>query len=431
MCNIFCRAIHSYFCDKEEIAKQYQALIAMSLKEILVPELQTSLFCQFLSGIFVKGFVFYYAERISDPMWLNSNLVSIISSTEPTSESFIKINDSKSVTPTNINCYDDSKENNANCLDENMEKIMPSTSEIGKCDEVVAALSNDLVDDQPNKLMNGSEFENCSNNLTSLFHTQPSGKAELGWNNQQTTISSVLSGLLSTTAIPLLPEGSKYDLSAVNVLQESSPIDAEEVKDNNNANETATQQSSSQEILETDKAKGPSHNSRHFSANEPPAQRESHFHPVKTTQSLDDNKTTHKVVRQEEFDSLFEASDKLKIDSAIKKSASPMYEDVEDFASTIAKLRSLLEQKQSRTNLLDITTTDVDNSNGASEVFKASNQEQSPTTIPNGKNDNCSSGEESTKSSARQNLNSQSSISSSGADGSSGSSISQSIEIEK
>jgi hypothetical protein len=141
-----------------------------------------------------------------------------------------------------------------------------------------------------------------------------------------TSIQTALSGLLSATALPLLPDGSSYAASEPSDTIPKDPMPETETSLSPNIHK----------CWEHSLTKGKSKPSTSCGTS--------------GTKSVDHSVGC--VCGENEFE--YEDG----------KIQSPTYEEAEDFAATIAKLRSLLEQRESQTNMMegieekDMRTTD-------------------------------------------------------------------------
>lgn len=462
------------------------------MNELLIPDLKSHLICRFLAGIIVKGFILYYFELISNPKWINYSIMSLLSSgtlnsTPPCGDQLPISNGSsrESLCDLSSTCKCGCMESSSLSHPESESSLptdtQPSSSRPSA--DISSSLDKDLtiISTQDNK----TPEESSSNQDTGESVIVTTGGSKNGPEDVKATngkksasVSAALGGLLSTTALPLLPEG--YNLHALpkplqgieQQQQQQQQLQQEQLQQDYlskmGKDETGKNEDSPRVIDGLVKAKGedesklpteisnetddsnkytsatpktsstattPVQNmNRHLSLEDGPKSNPA-LGSEKGTKSLDESKANCSVQRQDEFDLGGDNTLKPGAGLPAKSDISPTYDEAEDFAATIAKLRSLLEQRESRKDLHEDLQN---NDNGEADVFhsnesadsqeKAKSSEEQLAQLQQQKSMTATSPQPIRRitENVRPSLNSQSSASSLGSDGSSGSTTSQS-----
>ncbi|CAG7815956.1 unnamed protein product [Allacma fusca] len=428
--------VHSCVETREELSKHYENILRLLLKDLVIPDLQSNLLCQFLAGLLVKGFLLYYIELISDPKWINFTLKKYITDgvVNAAVPSILSTGSSQDSLPESISPASkcDSMETQSSHLE--FEEL--SSGEIIPLVRLME--EGETAPNPPQMSLDSNEVSSSQgveeNPVGSNFNRSNGDDKS----KKSATLSAALGGVLSTTALTLLPEGSSYNLKGLESGETSraSPSTSEHSqtqygysdKDNTQPGDNQMPSGGHPAPVESPSANKSviSINSRHFSIDDYTKVKTT-LAEEKTSKSLDETKGNCNVIRQQEFNFSFDDTNKLQVDTSAKNDVSPTYDEAEDFAATIAKLRSLLEQRESQKNLVE----NINMHDNEPEVFnnsppekhspeKVTTQQHSPQPI------------KSAVDNIRPSLNSQSSASSLGSDASFGSNNSHSsLDTEK
>lgn len=357
-----CRCFHPG-SQSDDVLNYYLMKVTESiLKEFGPLDFTNSLQCKILSGIISRKVVKKFLTTVEDPNWINVKMIYLLNS-----ERYEELLQGKVYTV--------------------KEKIVISKEEEFQFKKSTLLskryLSSNLFENSKslfdrNEIQSGTESKNgevcCKRSIEKESLTLPlyEEKAE----EKKGNISTVLSGLISSTAGPLLPDNISVRYQALNKMWQSPVAEVKDISDamtnsfrkmfaNGGKEKKGLTRSKSTESLTVPIESGLK--VMNISIGEELC--ESVKFDVKVgeletanggltkTRSFDDEK----MGKEERVNEAQSASPEMK-DSNIEllKDVSPVYEEPEDFATTIAKLRSLLQQRESSSTLSDRSNLSVD-----------------------------------------------------------------------
>jgi len=426
---MFSRFVHPFLQDTSEVARKYEQLVCRLLEDLVIPDLQSQVLCQFLSGILVKSFFLYYAEVITQPSWINSNLITLLRSGSLLVElpGCSSQNSSAPVTPQPERSPkplpgDVSPSSTATPSESSwvgVESPKSSTSLYKLKEERCFFGKESLTSRESACIADECQTSNFDKPMDHEIKMNQDTSNRISSKCIVTSVTTALSGVLPTTTLPLLPSGCfgydsyKHVSKSTRLGEDSSIAIIEKVLPSKQSEQPPTVLNSedhfSQTIIETDttasneKPSETSSTCKENDDNNPPI-RETHPENDKSDSNIAKTPTHYysfdEINRRKSNHQFLDAgtlsvdgstdvsrSDKssthhLKLDGSelevgSKPTRSPVYEEPEDFATSIAKLRSLLEQRDSKKSLTGDdrnVTPEVDNSLcGCSENNSESN----------------------------------------------------------
>ncbi|CAL8078290.1 unnamed protein product [Orchesella dallaii] len=420
--------VHPFLQDSKEVSKRYQNLVGKVMEELSIPDLQSSVLCQFLAGIIVKNFFLFYVEMLCSPSWINGSLMSLLSaghmsvditgnssqnSSSPASPipdpspkginlfgddalelASIGPSSTTESTPTKKSCSSSvrstsgsQEEYSAKSEQSDTKKLLESLSSIedGSSSEPKTESSESAGASPIDKHFILQPASN-SGATPSFFpdpivlSKRPKDLAPFKPSGSMRTLSTAFGSVLQATALPLLPSECYSEENTLVLPKYCQPklatVDQppilEDVIDSKNAVNNAednvtiktdTDSESTQPSSDTDKIlatyeqkDSPSGNgnknmtSSHYysfdEASKPKAAPASFFEA--STLSLDGAIDSRRQLGKDQLQ-LCSHAYRSEIGTG-KPNRSPVYEEPEDFAASIAKLRSLLEQKERKSS---------------------------------------------------------------------------------
>lgn len=189
-------------------------MVCQLLEDLVIPDLQSTLLCQFLSGILVKSFFLYYTQLLCQPCWINSNLIVLLSSDTILAELAGSSSQNSSAPPTPH--PDRSPKNNAEDGNDCFNQSPPLPTSTGDEHTPPQKLEECLGDDMrflfgKPEVVRGSSGGSVREYFSPLDwmkmqnDSPQSSRMSRGSPSPTTSVSSALSGILPATAFPLLP----------------------------------------------------------------------------------------------------------------------------------------------------------------------------------------------------------------------------------
>ncbi|KAL0274583.1 UNVERIFIED_CONTAM: hypothetical protein PYX00_002682 [Menopon gallinae] len=377
------------------------------LQEYAPQEFVISLQCKILTGVLARKVLRACLTTFEDPVWIYIRLIYILDASE----------------------YKTLLGNKVYCVKEKIVEVADDTEELQVKKPIVIPkryMKSSLLHESTNLFQrkefgydykqkgvrNGRRIKNAEQEALNLSLESSSVVEEHGY------ISSVLGGIISSTAGPLLPDDASLCYEPLNKMWQSpvtekprafadpeadllgkSVVDGVRIDSRHQKNKRLPRSKSTDSVSPGDvneplKVKDVSVGeelceSVRFASTE----------DVHSTENADEDRskqrsatTVKKLVKTRSFDSGSIAIDCAAVDfsaeadvQAISEepkeagSVSPVYEEPEDFATTIAKLRSLLQQRESSSTLSDKSAQSLDlpSNVSAAETSDSSNRTQS------------------------------------------------------
>lgn len=316
-------------------------MVERLLEEMTIPDLQSKILCHFLSGILVKSFLLYYFDLFSQPSWINNNLIILLSSDSVLAELAGSSSQNSSAPTTPL-----PDRSPRNTLDDESSGLETPTRTPTFTEPYHRLLLSERISAGKIPEETGLEMP---------FHLEKDSDSPLhrASPSPATSVSSALSGVIPATALPLLPAGSylieprsmeyKEDTSVLSVDTEDCNVSMSSSKLTGDDSEKQ-EKFSGVDAGTNFKATTPTH---YYSFEETSNRKSSH--PMLDAAALSVDGALENRRKQEALNKGNNTHATKHAD--IKNSRSPVYEEAEDFATSIAKLRSLLEQKESKKKL--------------------------------------------------------------------------------
>lgn len=366
-----CKYFHPGSQNDQILNYYLKKITKVILKEFSPLEFSNSLECKILSGIIGRKVIRRFLITLEDPNWINIKLIYLLNSQKH--EKLLQgriysVQEKVSKMEEREFEFKNSSSFGKRYLATN---IFESSRNLFDRNDLNEKNSNKVAEKNSSLPANAIEKES----LTLALATEPMG-------DSKGNISTVLSGLISSTAGPLLPDNISVHYKALNKMWQSPVM---EVKD---ISETITNSFRKVFVNGVKEKKGftKSKSTESLTVSAESALR---TRDISVGEDLCENlpsavgdvvlgntspslKTAKKLTKTQSFDSdslVMEEEIREKVNNSPEKKTSspepqvdvsPVYEEPEDFATTIAKLRSLLQQRESSSTMSDKSNASVD-----------------------------------------------------------------------
>lgn len=389
------RFTHPCVKNPADLTRYYEHLITLFIQDFDIPDITKSpIMSRFFAGILVKNVIQYYVNQLCQPEWINGCIVSLAcsnnrgnkllsdcslsasstpsESTTPCcqsaqektiisgNQSFIP-NSTEPTTSSRLTSIFDSNVSTKNKEDEGQLNVSPkpqlfrdaiSTTTGTNVEPKSALIYADASE------IDGSSVATGKGTYTNVFHTF----------HKQGSVSAALGNVLPSSTLPLLPFGSFSGNSGIGGSVSSPP--SPHVKSDLNApsmhsvgiessDETGKKESSGCEEDEKESENDPRVPTHYYSFDEASKGRKVPPALETSTKSVDQLYGRKTLSGKQDLLELNAHETGMGEGNKKDTNRSPIYEEPEDFAASIAKLRSLLEQRESQKKLELTEPTDT------------------------------------------------------------------------